>query len=360
MLALGLSSKREIARTRIRVRTAMATQTREQGRYLGGRPPYGYRLADAGPHPSKMHAAWGRRAHRLEPDPATAPVVRWMFAQRLAGLRVGRPAVRRHTWPAPAGASAAAAIAVTLIFSAGLAGTFAPLPPASPTPAPPAPAGPPASQILTQSAAEHVADAVTRYLGAAWIPGSFPAPAPAVVTYQPAGCAALAHEDYLNALPRPLARAEDRYKAAPALPSDGLETLSVRVESFARPVPASMLTAATRIFRACPRYTTQTSGSQVAGSNGPSFVTTRTVSKTGSGVTVWRADISMNLDPGSASVTWIMITAGHNFLLISQQTISPASGSLPDEKVIAAAVTATVDALARTMASPTSAPGTGP
>ena len=50
MLALGLSSKREITRTRIRVRTAMAAQTREQGRYLGGRPPYGYRLGDAGPH----------------------------------------------------------------------------------------------------------------------------------------------------------------------------------------------------------------------------------------------------------------------------------------------------------------------
>jgi site-specific DNA recombinase len=90
MLALGLSSKREITRTRIRVRTAMAAQTREQGRHLGGRPPYGYRLADAGPHPNKAHAAWGRRAHRLEPDPATAPVVRWMFAQRLAGHSVAR------------------------------------------------------------------------------------------------------------------------------------------------------------------------------------------------------------------------------------------------------------------------------
>jgi len=90
MLALGLSSKREIIRTRIRVRTAMATQTREQGRYLGGRPPYGYRLADAGPHPNKAHAAWGRRAHRLEPDPETAPVVRWMFAQRLAGHSAAR------------------------------------------------------------------------------------------------------------------------------------------------------------------------------------------------------------------------------------------------------------------------------
>jgi len=90
MLALGLSSKREITRTRIRVRTAIAAQTREQGRYLGGRPPYGYRLADAGPHPNRAHAAWGRRAHRLEPDPVTAPVVRWMFAQRLAGHSVAR------------------------------------------------------------------------------------------------------------------------------------------------------------------------------------------------------------------------------------------------------------------------------
>jgi site-specific DNA recombinase len=90
MLALGLQSKREITRTRIRVRTAMAAQTREQGRYLGGRPPYGYRLADAGPHPNKAHAAWGRRAHRLEPDPATAQVVAWMFAQRLAGHSAAR------------------------------------------------------------------------------------------------------------------------------------------------------------------------------------------------------------------------------------------------------------------------------
>ena len=90
MLALGLSSKREITRTRVRVRTAMAAQTLEQGRYLGGRPPYGYRLADAGPHPNKAHAAWGRRAHRLEPDPVTAPVVTWMFAQRLAGHSAAR------------------------------------------------------------------------------------------------------------------------------------------------------------------------------------------------------------------------------------------------------------------------------
>jgi site-specific DNA recombinase len=90
MTVLGLSSKREVTRTSIRVRTAMAAQTRDQGRYLGGRPPYGYRLADAGPHPNKAHAAWGRRAHRLEPDPETAHIVRWIFAQRLAGHSVAR------------------------------------------------------------------------------------------------------------------------------------------------------------------------------------------------------------------------------------------------------------------------------
>jgi hypothetical protein len=92
MLAFGLSSKREITRTRIRVRTAMAAQTREQGRYLGGRPPYGYRLGDAGPHPNKAHAAWGRRAHKLELDPVTAPAF-WPDARttvRKRFFRTGR------------------------------------------------------------------------------------------------------------------------------------------------------------------------------------------------------------------------------------------------------------------------------
>ena len=105
MTGLGLSSKREITRTSIRVRAAMATQTREQGRYLGGRPPYGYRLGDAGPHPNKAHAAWGRRAHKLEPDPETAHVVRWVFAQRLAGHSVARiaRALNEAERPVPVG-----------------------------------------------------------------------------------------------------------------------------------------------------------------------------------------------------------------------------------------------------------------
>jgi len=88
IMLLGAHSRREILRSRFRVLAAMTAQVRDQGRYLGGRPPYGYRLVDAGPHPNTAHARWGRRLHRLEPDPATAGQVQWMFTQRLAGHSV--------------------------------------------------------------------------------------------------------------------------------------------------------------------------------------------------------------------------------------------------------------------------------
>jgi DNA invertase Pin-like site-specific DNA recombinase len=88
VMVLGAQSQREVLRSRHRVLAAMRAQAREQGRYLGGRPPYGYRLVDAGPHPSRAHARWGRRLQRLEPDPATGPHVQWMFAQRLAGRSI--------------------------------------------------------------------------------------------------------------------------------------------------------------------------------------------------------------------------------------------------------------------------------
>jgi site-specific DNA recombinase len=85
LMLLGHQSRREVLRSRFRTLAAMRVQAREQGRHLGGRPPYGYRLVDAGPHPNRAHARWGRRLHRLDPDPVTAPNVRWIFAQRLAG-----------------------------------------------------------------------------------------------------------------------------------------------------------------------------------------------------------------------------------------------------------------------------------
>ena len=88
MQVLAAQSQREVVRSRHRTLAAMTVQAVEQGRYLGGRPPYGYRLVDAGPHPNRAHARGGRRLRRLDPDPVTAPHVRWMFAQRLAGRSV--------------------------------------------------------------------------------------------------------------------------------------------------------------------------------------------------------------------------------------------------------------------------------
>jgi DNA invertase Pin-like site-specific DNA recombinase len=87
IMRLGERARREVARARHRTTAAMRAQARDQGqgRYLGGRPPYGYRLVDAGPHSNAAHAAWGRRLQRLDLDPATADTVRWIFAQRLTG-----------------------------------------------------------------------------------------------------------------------------------------------------------------------------------------------------------------------------------------------------------------------------------
>jgi DNA invertase Pin-like site-specific DNA recombinase len=55
---LGQQAQREILRARRRTTAAMCAQVRLQGRHQGGRPPYGYRLVDAGPHPNPQHAAW--------------------------------------------------------------------------------------------------------------------------------------------------------------------------------------------------------------------------------------------------------------------------------------------------------------
>jgi site-specific DNA recombinase len=61
-MQLGARSRQEVLRSRYRTIAAIRAQARDQGRYLGGRPPYGYRLVDAGPHPNAAHARWGAAA----------------------------------------------------------------------------------------------------------------------------------------------------------------------------------------------------------------------------------------------------------------------------------------------------------
>ena len=88
VMLLGAQSRREVLKARARALNAMRAQVRDEGRYLGGRPLYGYRLVDAGAHPNLMHAKWGRRLQRYEPDPVTTPTVRWIFGERLRGRSV--------------------------------------------------------------------------------------------------------------------------------------------------------------------------------------------------------------------------------------------------------------------------------
>ncbi|GAA1250513.1 recombinase family protein [Kitasatospora nipponensis] len=85
MSVFGGVSKGERNRIRIRVRSAMAAQTQLEGRFLGGRPPYGYMIIDLGPHPNPAKAADGKRLHGLAPNPATAVIVQRIFSEFLAG-----------------------------------------------------------------------------------------------------------------------------------------------------------------------------------------------------------------------------------------------------------------------------------
>ncbi|MHB8465048.1 MAG: recombinase family protein [Acidimicrobiales bacterium] len=101
----GGMSKGERNRIKIRVRSAMSDQAHREGRFLGGRPPYGYRLADVGAHPNPSKAADGKRQHQLELDPVAAPVVRRIFTEYIEGLGLYAIAegLTRDGIPSPSG-----------------------------------------------------------------------------------------------------------------------------------------------------------------------------------------------------------------------------------------------------------------
>lgn len=85
MTLFGGMSKGERSRVQLRTKAAMLDLATRTDRFLGGRPPYGYRLVDAGPHPNPGRAASGQRAHRLDPDPATGPMVTRIYELFVAG-----------------------------------------------------------------------------------------------------------------------------------------------------------------------------------------------------------------------------------------------------------------------------------
>lgn len=94
MSVFGGTSKAERTRIQIRVQSAMGAQVQYEGRWLGGRPPYGYTLEDLGPHPNPAKAADGKRLRRLMPDTYTAWVVNLIYALYLRGWGIG--AIAEH------------------------------------------------------------------------------------------------------------------------------------------------------------------------------------------------------------------------------------------------------------------------
>lgn len=85
MSLYGGMSKGERMRIKTRVRSAMSAQASIEGRFLGGRPPYGYKLIDVGPHPNPTKAANGQKLRQLAPDPVTAQVVKRIFDRYCRG-----------------------------------------------------------------------------------------------------------------------------------------------------------------------------------------------------------------------------------------------------------------------------------
>ncbi|WP_327635121.1 recombinase family protein [Kribbella sp. NBC_00482] len=91
MTITGGLSKSERQHVQRRVRAAMAAQVLIDGRYQGGRAPYGYVVADGGPHPHPRKALEGQRLRVLVVDEFAAAVVRRIFDLYLQGW--GRKAI---------------------------------------------------------------------------------------------------------------------------------------------------------------------------------------------------------------------------------------------------------------------------
>jgi DNA invertase Pin-like site-specific DNA recombinase len=105
ILRLGERARHEVARVRHRTTAAMRVQARGQGRYLGGHPPYGYRLVDAGPGRRQQgdQLSAGREvplsAHEEVAVSAHTAAIRWgggMFRPQLASGPRSSTAPTRH------------------------------------------------------------------------------------------------------------------------------------------------------------------------------------------------------------------------------------------------------------------------
>ncbi len=93
MSMFGGVSKGERNRVKLRVRTAMAAQAQHEGRFLGGRPPYGHRLVMLARTPTRPRQPTASVCTRWG-STNQAAVVRRIFTEYLAGYGCGAIAFR--------------------------------------------------------------------------------------------------------------------------------------------------------------------------------------------------------------------------------------------------------------------------
>lgn len=86
MSITGNLSRTETQVVTKRVRAAMESQTTIQGRFQGGRPPFGYLIEPYAEHPNPRKAIDGKKLSRLAPDPLTSHIVPLIFDSYLRGM----------------------------------------------------------------------------------------------------------------------------------------------------------------------------------------------------------------------------------------------------------------------------------
>jgi hypothetical protein len=280
----------------------------------------------------------------------------WLFylgvpTATLALLRLRPLTARPRQWLLPV-SSGSAAIAVTVAV-VGLGAPLTTLSFGSQSQSTPAPLRPvPLSaadpgRVLTVAAASLVVDDVSTALSRTWTGHSSTttrtavtahAPAPPI---NPAACGPLAREDFLNYLPLPLVRATGQYTAVPGVVPIGNATLSVVVDSYAKPVPPAIFTAASRDLRACHGFTVNIP-------TGTDIFTVTNSPPLRLKFPSWHVVFSVVYKNTQSSVTWIFVGTGHNLILITQNTVALGTLLPLQQAAINAALNAVLSGLSHT------------
>lgn len=254
----------------------------------------------------------------------------------------------RTAWAMPAAATVGAALIAALVAVAGLPRSAVVVPVAVPPPTPTySPTVPPlpsmpaqAGQVLTEASAKQVIVAVSRSLPSTWLipPPAAPSRPVGRSVVNPAVCTSLMGESFLRVLGRPVAARIEQYRVRAGVIPLGSESLTVEIESFQRPVPSSLLTAADAMLRPCGRFTVTYAGQ-------PDPLTARAVAMPIQGASTWRADFTVATGIIHASETYIVVYAGHTLILLDQATSWNGAQPGPDEVAINTALASAINAL---------------